>query len=165
MCMRMPNSMVDEIDPRQPLLRENILRGREIFRMIETSSSNVDFIGSFVVLITQRRSAAIAKCPPRSRLRPIPAWRSFHKLELRTFYCDPGYCLSSGGSTAVLTVTIRANTDLGRGAETHLPTITATGNFVLFHLSDYNLGISDRNREFGLPLGILSGLLNHSLIH
>ena len=30
------NSMVDEIDPRQPFLRVNILRWREIFRMIET---------------------------------------------------------------------------------------------------------------------------------
>ena len=45
------NSMVDEIDPRQPFLWEHILRWREIFRMIETPSSNVDLIGAFVVLI------------------------------------------------------------------------------------------------------------------
>ena len=45
------NSVVDEIDPRQPLLRINILRWREIFRMIETSSCNVDLIGAFVGLI------------------------------------------------------------------------------------------------------------------
>jgi hypothetical protein len=93
--------MVNEIDPRQPFLRVNILRWREIFRMIETPSSNVDLIGAFVVLIDQRRSTLTAKRPARSRLRPISAGRSFHELELRTFYRDPGYCLSSGGSPAV----------------------------------------------------------------
>jgi hypothetical protein len=44
-------------------------------------------------------------------------------------------------------MTISPNTDLGRGAETHLATITATGNFILFHVSHYKLGISDRNRD------------------
>jgi hypothetical protein len=77
--------MVDEIDPGQPFLRVNILRWREIFRVIETSSSNVDLIGAFVVLIAQRRSTAAAKRSPRSRLRLISAWCSFHELELRTF--------------------------------------------------------------------------------
>jgi hypothetical protein len=57
--------MVDEIDPRQPFLRVNILRWREIFRMIETPSSNVDLIGAFVVLIGQRRSTPTAKRPNR----------------------------------------------------------------------------------------------------
>jgi hypothetical protein len=136
--------MMDEIDPGQPFLRINILRWREIFRMIETSSSNVDLIGPFVVLIGQRRSTATAKRPPRSRLRPISAWRSLYELELRTFNCDPRYCLSSGGSPAVLTMTIRPNTDLGRGAETYLATITATSNFVLFHASHRKLRMSDR---------------------
>ena len=110
--------MVDEIDPRQPFLRVNILRWREIFRVIETSSSNVDLIGAFVVLIGQRRSTATAKRSPRSRLRPILAWRSFHELELRTFYYDPGYCLGSGGSPTVSTMAIRPDTDLWRRAET-----------------------------------------------
>jgi hypothetical protein len=139
--------MVDETDPGQPFLWINILRWREIFRMIETASSDVDLIGAFIVLIGQRRSTAIAKRSPRSRLRLISAWRSFLELELRTLYRDPGYCLSSGGSPAVSTMTISPNTDLGRGAETHLATITATGNFILFHVSHYKLGISDRNRD------------------
>jgi hypothetical protein len=139
--------MVDEIDPGQPFLRVNILRWREIFRVIETSISNVDLIGAFVVLISQRCSTVTAKRPPRSRLCPISAWRSFHELELRTFYCDPGYCLSSGGSPAVSTMTIRPDTDLGRRAETHLATITATRNFILFHASHRKLGMSDRNRD------------------
>jgi hypothetical protein len=137
--------MVDEIDPRQPFLRVNILRWREIFRMIETPSSNVDFIGTFVVLIGQRRSTATAERPLRSCLRPISAGRSFHELELRTFYCDPGYRLSSGSSPAVSTMTIRANTDFGQRAETHLATITATGNFILLHANHHKLGMSNRN--------------------
>ena len=74
--------MMDEIDPGQPFLRVNILRWREIFRMIETPSSNVDLIGAFVGLIGQRRSTATAKRPSRSCLRPILAGLSFHKLEL-----------------------------------------------------------------------------------
>jgi hypothetical protein len=139
--------MMDEIDPGQPFLRVNILRWPEIFRMIETPSSNVDFIGTFVVLIGQRRSTAITKRPPCFRLRLISAWRSFLELELRAFYCDPGYCLSSGGPSAVSTMTIRPNTDLGRRAETHLATITATGNFILFYASHRKLGMSDRNRD------------------
>jgi hypothetical protein len=44
-------------------------------------------------------------------------------------------------------MTIRPNTDLGRRAETHIATITAPGNFLLFHVSHYKLGISDRNRD------------------
>jgi hypothetical protein len=43
------SSMTDEIDPGQPFLRVNILRWREIFRMIETSSGNVDLIGRLSV--------------------------------------------------------------------------------------------------------------------
>jgi hypothetical protein len=139
--------MVDEIDPRQPFLRVNILRWPEIFRMIETPSSNVDLIGTFVVLIGQRRSTPTAKRPARSRLGLISAGRCFHELELRTFYCDPGDCLSSGGSPAVSTMTIRPDTDLGRRAETHLATITATGDFILFHASHRKLGMSNRNRD------------------
>jgi hypothetical protein len=133
------NLMVDEIDPRQPFLWVNILHWREIFRMIETSNSDVDLIGAFVVLIGQRRSTAIAKRPPRSRFRLISAWRSLHHLELRAFYCDPGYCLSSGGSPAVSTMTVRPNTDLGRCAEMHLAAITSTRNFILFHATHCRL--------------------------
>jgi hypothetical protein len=48
-------------------------------------------------------------------------------------------------------MTIRPNTDLGRRAETNLSTITATGNFILFHVSHYKAGISDGNRD-GLPI-------------
>jgi len=68
-------------------------------------------------------------------------------LELRAFYYDPGYCLGSGGSPAVLAMTISPNTDLGRRAETHLATITATSNFILFHAGHRKLGMSDRNRD------------------
>ena len=45
------NSVIDEIDPGQTLLGVNILLWWEIFRMIETSSSNVDLVGAFVGLI------------------------------------------------------------------------------------------------------------------
>jgi hypothetical protein len=68
-------------------------------------------------------------------------------LELQTLYYDPGYCLSSGGSPAVLAMTIRSNTDLWRRAETHLATITATSNFILFHAGHRKLGMSNRNRD------------------
>jgi hypothetical protein len=44
-------------------------------------------------------------------------------------------------------MTIRPNTDLRRRAETHLATITATSNFILFHASHPKLGMSDRNRD------------------
>jgi len=137
--MRAANSIVDEINPRQPFLWINILGWREILGMIETSSCNVDFVGPFVVLVHQRCSTAIAERPPCPRFRLISAWRSLHELELRTFYYDPSYCLSSGGSPAVGTMTIRPNTDLGRRTEAHLATIAATGNLVLFHAGHYKL--------------------------
>ncbi len=44
-------------------------------------------------------------------------------------------------------MTIRSNTDLGRRAETHLATITATSNFILFHASHRKLGMSNRNHD------------------
>jgi hypothetical protein len=43
--------MMDEIDPGQPFLRVNVLRWREILRVIDTSGGNVDLIGAFVGLI------------------------------------------------------------------------------------------------------------------
>src|SRR5438046_1238012 len=139
--------MVDQIDPGQPFLRVNVLRRREILWMIETSSSDVDFIGAFVVLIGQRRSTLIAKCSPRSRLRLISTRPSLHELKLRTFYCDPGYRLRSGGSPAISTMAIRPNTDLGRRAKTHLATITTPSNFILSHVSHSKLGTLDRNSD------------------
>jgi len=44
-------------------------------------------------------------------------------------------------------MTISPNTDFGRRAETHLATITATSNFILFHAGHRKLGMSDRNRD------------------
>ena len=76
------NSIVDQADPGQPFLRVNVLGWREIFRMIETSSSKIDLIGAFVVLIRERRSTAITKRPPGSRIRPISVWRSLGEFEL-----------------------------------------------------------------------------------
>lgn len=140
--------MVDEIDPGQPFLWINILRWWEIFRMIETSSSNVDLIGTFFVLIGQRRSTPTAKRSPRARLRVISAWATFHELELRTFYYCPSYRLSPGGASAVCTMTIRTDADLVRRAETHLATITATGNFILLHASSSQAWMSDRSRVY-----------------
>ncbi len=101
--------------------------------MIETSSSDIDLIGTFVVLISERRSTVRAKGPPGAGLRLISVWRSFGELELRTFYYNPRYRLSSHSSTAVGTMTIRPDTNLGRRAETHPATITATGNCMRFH--------------------------------
>src|SRR5215472_9031704 len=124
------NSTVDEIEPRQAFLRVNILRWREIFRMIETPSGDVNLVGPPVGFIRQRRSAAVAERPPGAGICLIPTWPSFHELELRTFYYCPSYCLSSRCSPAVLTMTIRPEEDLGRRAETHLATITATDNFI-----------------------------------
>ena len=124
---------MDEIHPGQPLLGINVLGWWEIFRTIETSSSDIDLIGTFVVLISERRSTVRAKGPPGAGLRLISVWRSFGELELRTFYYNPGYRLSSHSSTAVGTMTIRPDTNVGRRAETHLATITATGNCMRFH--------------------------------
>src|SRR5215468_1619371 len=135
------NSTVDEIDPGQAFLRVNILRWREIFRMIETSSGDVDLVGPPVGFIRQRGSAAVAERPPGAGICLIPTCPSFHELELRTFYYYPSYRLSSGGSSAVCTMTICTDADLRRRAKTHLATITATRNLVLFHASHRNLGI------------------------
>jgi len=115
--------------------------------MIETSSGDVDLVGPPIGFIRQRRSATTAKGSPRSRLRLIPPWCSFHELELRTFYYYPSYCLSPGGSSAVCTMTICTDADLGRRAKAHLATITATGNLILFHASHRKLGISGQHRD------------------
>ena len=79
------NLIVDEVHPRQPFFRINVLRWREIFRTIETSSSDIDLIGTFLVLIGQRRSTVRAKGPPGAGLRLIFVWCSFGELKLRTF--------------------------------------------------------------------------------
>jgi len=76
---------VDEIHPGQPLLGINVLGWWEIFRTIETSSSDIDLIGTFAMLIRERGSTVRAKGPPGAGLRLISVWRSFGELELRTF--------------------------------------------------------------------------------
>ena len=76
---------MDEIYPGQPLLGINVLGWWEIFRTIETSSSDIDLIGTFVVLIGERRSTVMTKGPPGAGLRLISVWRSLSELELRTF--------------------------------------------------------------------------------
>jgi hypothetical protein len=43
-------------------------------------------------------------------------------------------------------MTVRANTHLGRGAETHITSITPTGNLIIFR-GHYKLGISARTRD------------------
>jgi hypothetical protein len=101
--------------------------------MIETSSGNVDLVGPSVGLIRQRRPTLIAKRPPGAGVGLIPSRRSLYELELRTFNYDPGDRLSSGGSPAVGTMTICYNARLGRRAEAHFATITATCNLILFH--------------------------------
>src|SRR5262249_26449161 len=93
-----------------------------------------------------------AKGSPRSRLRLISPWCSFHELELRTFYYYPSYCLSPGGSSAVCTMTICTDADLGRRAKAHFATITATGNFILFHARHASL--ADRRRDDLCAVGL-----------
>jgi hypothetical protein len=44
-------------------------------------------------------------------------------------------------------MTIRTDADLERRAETHLATITATGNFILFHARHRKLGTSDQKGD------------------
>jgi hypothetical protein len=44
-------------------------------------------------------------------------------------------------------MTIRPETDFGRRGETDVATITAAGNFILFHASHRKLGMFDRNRD------------------
>jgi hypothetical protein len=44
-------------------------------------------------------------------------------------------------------MTIRPETNFGRRAETDVATITAAGNFILFHASHRKLGMFDQNRD------------------
>ena len=100
----------------------------------------------------------IAKRPPRAAVRLISVWRSLNELELRTFDYDPSYCLSSSGSTAVGTMTIRANTDIRRYAEAHLATITATSDFIVCH-ANYGRGCAvGRGLATGVALGVGVGV-------
>src|ERR1700758_224634 len=78
-------SIADQLHPTQPFFGIDILRWREIFRVIETSSSDINLIRTFVVRIGERRSTVRTKGPPGAGLRLISVWRSFSELELRTF--------------------------------------------------------------------------------
>jgi hypothetical protein len=134
---------VDEINPRQPFLRINVFGWREMFRIIKTSSCDVDLVGPSIGLICQRCPTLIAERSPRAGVGSISARRTLHELELRTFDYDPGYCLSSGGAPAVSTMAIRANPDVRRCAEAHLATITAARDLVRLHSGQYKF-VSDR---------------------
>ena len=113
---------------RSPIRESNVLRqlseqfSSSTFRAFDISTPSGEPISPIIIALTVPSSA-------------ISAGLSFYELELRTFYDDPGYCLGSGGSPTVSTVTISPNTDIGRRAETHLATITAASNFILFHAS------------------------------
>jgi len=79
------NLIADQLHPRQPFFGINVLRWREIFRTIETSGSDIDLIGTFLMLIGERRSTVRAKGPPGAGICLISVGRSFSELELRTF--------------------------------------------------------------------------------
>ena|ERR1051325_10982051 len=77
---------------------------------------------------------------------------SLHEFELPTLNYDPGDCLRSGSPPAVSAMTVRANTNCRRCAETYLAAITATGNLVLLHYGYYKPATSEPMNSTGAVL-------------
>jgi hypothetical protein len=85
---------------------KTIFRRREVFRVIEACSCNIDFIRATAVLVSERRPTVFAKCAPGSCFCPVSVGTSFFISKLRRIHSNPRYSLCSNSSSAVFAVAV-----------------------------------------------------------
>ena len=63
--------LMHEWHPRKSFFRKNVADGRKLFRFIEASGRNVDFVRPALDFVSQRRAARVAECSQSAGLRPM----------------------------------------------------------------------------------------------
>src|SRR5687767_15153865 len=104
-----------------------------MFRIIQASGRNIDFIRAFVVLVSQRSTARVAKGAIRAGVRPIPLRLSFFEGELREPHRDPRHRLGAGGPAAIRAMTICLIQRWTARPETRFAAITTAGETHSLH--------------------------------
>ena len=151
------NSMVDEIHPRQPFLRINVLCWREVFRMIETSNSDVDLIGATLGFVGEGSAARIAESSKRACVSFISMRFPSFPFEVGALHDGPRDRLGAGRATAVFAMAIRGDARLPVYREANLSAVTSASDHDHFEKIDMNqepatLQTEMLNRErTGLP--------------
>ena len=97
---------IDQGNPRQLLLREEILCRWKLFRMVEAPCRNVDLLRARIPFISQGGAATLAKRPPRSRVSAIPLWSALLEAKVHSIYRNPGSGLRADRSSAIGAVAI-----------------------------------------------------------
>src|SRR5207247_2025799 len=118
---------IDQINPRQFLLREDVFGGREVLRSVKTAGGNIDFVSSRVPLISNGGSATVTESPPRSCIRAVSFRVSHLEFEIRTSNRNPRNRLGADSSPAISTVAVGLVNGLPGRSVAHLPTVTAAG--------------------------------------
>ena len=132
------NSMVDEIHPRQPFLRINVLCWREVFRMIETSNSDVDLIGATLGFVGEGSAARIAESSKRACVSFISMRFPSFPFEVGALHNGPRDRLGAGRATAVFAMAIRGDARLPVYREANLSAVTSANDHDHFEKIDMN---------------------------
>jgi hypothetical protein len=132
------NSMVDEIHPRQPFLRINVLCWREVFRMIETSNSDVDLIGATLGFVGEGSAARIAESSKRACVSFISMRFPSFPFEVGALRDGPRDRLGAGRATAVFAMAIRGDARLPVYREANLSAVTSASDHDHFEKIDMN---------------------------
>ena len=85
------------------------------------------------MLVSERGSAAAAKCPPRACFGAIPTGSSLVEAKVGTFYRDPGDGLGPNGTPAVFAMAIGQIEWLRRRAKADVATIASASNRRMVH--------------------------------
>lgn len=145
---------MDQTNPRQSFLSEDVLVGREVLWMIEATGSNVDFIRPCVYFVSKGGATDVAESPPRAGARAVWSWGSHLKFNIGTSYRDPCNRLGPDSPPAIITMAIGLATGLLGRSEAHLATVTAAGDCCAFHASQPGFRWErKRCRPFGVGVG------------
>ncbi len=123
----------DQFHPRQLFFRKDIFCRSKVFRMFEARRRDIDFVRTIGMLISKRAAATAAECPPRSRIRVIPAWSSPVEAKARALYCNPGDRLCPNRAAAVFAMAICLVERFRVGAKMHFATVAVAINRRVFH--------------------------------
>jgi hypothetical protein len=131
-----------------------------MFRIVQTSSGDIDFVRTFVILVRQGSATRVAKGAIRAGVRSVAFRLSLIPCKLRQLHRDPRHRLCAGRASAIRAMAIRLIQGRTARPEAHLAAITTAGDGWLFHLRDQaQPRIAPKPRPSAAALGWASSTL------
>lgn len=99
-----------------------------MFRIVETSGGDINFVWATVILIGQGSAASVAKGAIRTGVRPVALRLSLVPRELRPLHRDPRYRLRAGGPATIRAMAICLMQSQTARPKAHLTAIASAGD-------------------------------------